>query len=237
MTMNNDTEHQTAQIDFSMSKDFMVLVPLFGTALAITYDVGYFSGINLDLFTFFSLSEHTVFALQVFPFALIAASAIGLLIFYIRPFAKAAEVEFRRNTSQNTKRFLVLLISLCIVVCTFIITFKEYPTPAMIGGAFAGILIVVSYFTNDLFVRAVLICLIATIYTFGFGYGLATIDLQPSKYSSLPSTSIETKENGAIDARLIRSGDRGVLFVDKRNGQVTLLRWDEIKQISTVQAQ
>jgi hypothetical protein len=58
-----------------------------------------------------------------------------------------------------------------------------------------------------------------------------------AKYLGLPSTKIETKDHGSIDVRLIRSGDRGVLFFDEKNNQVTLLRWDEIKQISTVQAQ
>jgi hypothetical protein len=39
MTMSNDTGHQAAQINVAMSKDFLVLVPLLGTALAITYCV------------------------------------------------------------------------------------------------------------------------------------------------------------------------------------------------------
>jgi hypothetical protein len=50
--------------------------PLLASSIAITYDVGFFSGVGIGFFTFFSLSEHFVFALQSFPFAIPIAMAI-----------------------------------------------------------------------------------------------------------------------------------------------------------------
>lgn len=38
--------------------------PLLASSLAVTYDVGFFVGIGIGFFSFFSLSEHLVFALQ-----------------------------------------------------------------------------------------------------------------------------------------------------------------------------
>jgi hypothetical protein len=46
-------------------------------------------------------------------------------------------------------------------------------------------------------------------------------------------TTIDTKSAGAIEARIINSGDRGILFFDVKNNQVIFLRWDEVKQITT----
>ena len=57
------------------SKEWLLLVPLLGSGLAVTYDAGYFAGIGLHFFTFFSLSEHIVFALGILPLAIIGAAA------------------------------------------------------------------------------------------------------------------------------------------------------------------
>jgi hypothetical protein len=38
-------------------KDYLVMVPLFGSAIAVCYDVGFFWGIDISYFSVFSLSE------------------------------------------------------------------------------------------------------------------------------------------------------------------------------------
>jgi hypothetical protein len=53
MALDNEGGNKAAPPDFEIAKDLLFLVPLLGTALAITYDVGYFSGINLYFFSFF----------------------------------------------------------------------------------------------------------------------------------------------------------------------------------------
>lgn len=55
----------------SLSKDALVGIPIAGTALAISYGVGFFYGVGIDYFSFFSLNEHIVFSLQAIPFAFI----------------------------------------------------------------------------------------------------------------------------------------------------------------------
>src|ERR1700741_672755 len=51
-------------------KDLLFALPIYGAALAITYDVGYFYGLDMGYFTMFSLAEHLVFAMQAIPFSL-----------------------------------------------------------------------------------------------------------------------------------------------------------------------
>src|SRR6476660_1090273 len=55
-------------------KDFITLVPIFATALAIFYDVGYFYGFDINYFSFFTLNEHIVFALQALPVAILVCA-------------------------------------------------------------------------------------------------------------------------------------------------------------------
>lgn len=61
-------------------KELVVLIPLIGTAIAMSYDVGYFWGIDINLFTLFSVTEHIVFALQAAPFALGVAFVLVVLV-------------------------------------------------------------------------------------------------------------------------------------------------------------
>ena len=60
------------KLDQVTIKDWIVMLPLAGSILALTYDVGFFYGIGLPYFTLFSLSEHILFALQVLPQAITA---------------------------------------------------------------------------------------------------------------------------------------------------------------------
>jgi hypothetical protein len=48
-------------------KDYIVVVPTLGTALAISWEVGSFLPIGGIAFGAFSLTEHLVFALQALP--------------------------------------------------------------------------------------------------------------------------------------------------------------------------
>jgi hypothetical protein len=48
-------------------KDYLVILPVIGTVCAVTFDVGYFYGIDINLFTLFSLSEHVLFSIEALP--------------------------------------------------------------------------------------------------------------------------------------------------------------------------
>jgi hypothetical protein len=58
---------------------FIPTLPLLGAVIAVTFDVGYFWGVDINYFNFFSLSEHLIFAVQALPFAMILALLILLM--------------------------------------------------------------------------------------------------------------------------------------------------------------
>ena len=67
---------------------------------------------------------------------------------------------------------------------------------------------------------------------FGFGIDIARYEL----WSELPLNKITIGEKGKdaeteVAARIIRSGERGVLYYDPKLGQFGLVPWDSIKRI------
>jgi hypothetical protein len=163
MALDNEGGNKAAPPDFEIAKDLLFLVPLLGTALAITYDVGYFSGINLYFFSFFSLTEHIGFALQAFPFALITASVLGLLFIYIRPVTGANKA----NRHKQSKIGLLIWVAWAVFACAFLLIFKTYAVA--IGGLIGGMLIGFVVLVSNLIARVLLCCLAATVLTFAIG--------------------------------------------------------------------
>jgi hypothetical protein len=66
--MNTNTSAQNS--DKWTVKEFLVTLPVLGSALAVTFDVGYFTALDINYFNIFSISEHITFALEVLPTAL-----------------------------------------------------------------------------------------------------------------------------------------------------------------------
>jgi hypothetical protein len=63
-------------------KDALIVIPFLASALALTWEVGYFTRIKGGAFGLFSIAEHLTFALQALPIALAVttAGAIGLVV-------------------------------------------------------------------------------------------------------------------------------------------------------------
>jgi hypothetical protein len=81
------------------ARDILIALPVLGTALAVTYDVGYFWGLDINLFSAFSLAEHITFALEYVPFAL-ALSSIAI----IGPFAAQWGSKGGREAAEHEAR-------------------------------------------------------------------------------------------------------------------------------------
>jgi hypothetical protein len=242
--------------------------PLFASSLAITYDVGFFVGIGISFFSFFSLTEHFVFALQSLPFA-IPPAALLLMGFSTgryayqaghRDWALLAERSEQAQPSDEVPgesahqklsllgRFMqrsglakhgarvvpfllaglflsayslwhqhkyaeafLTLVGLAVAVSLhnkFRWLYKDRLSWTIIAVAVAVGSLIVSYLTGIQRAEAVLM-------------------------SKQPSETISV-ENGSLPARLIRGGDKGVLFFSLDSKKVRFLRWDAIKQIETL---
>jgi hypothetical protein len=82
--MNDVTDTKSSAL--TPMRDLLVLAPLLGTGVAIAYNFGYFLAFDIDYFSFFSLTEHIVFALSALPIAL-----VGVITgyFFVLMFANA----------------------------------------------------------------------------------------------------------------------------------------------------
>jgi hypothetical protein len=79
-------------------KDALIVIPFLASALALTWEVGYFARIKGGAFGLFSIAEHLTFALQALPIALaltpIVLIAASLLMYWFLAFAPR---RLRRN--------------------------------------------------------------------------------------------------------------------------------------------
>jgi hypothetical protein len=85
-------------------KDGLIAIPFLASALALTWEVGFFVRVKAGAFGIFSISEHLTFALQALPVAFFAATLliggalqIDLMERYLKP-------HFRSLSQPNRKR-------------------------------------------------------------------------------------------------------------------------------------
>ena len=98
VSLNSEHNKTNASPSVVFNKEFLLLVPLAASAIAITYDAGYFAGIGGFYFTFFSINEHIAFALQVLPFAVVGAA---LLVWH---FSHLGRIVQRRRSKEKAHK-------------------------------------------------------------------------------------------------------------------------------------
>ena len=101
--MSNDEPRQNAALNWNAKKDVAVLLPLFGTSLAIAWEVGRFSptgGFNL-----FGLADHIVAATAALPVALTMGATYPMLFLLVAALSD-------KLTTATGRQGLVLALSL-----------------------------------------------------------------------------------------------------------------------------
>jgi hypothetical protein len=124
-----DNDDKSEQLGFD--KELLIIIPLLGSAIAIVFDVGYFAGIDLSLFTIFSLNEHILFALAVFPEAIVVAGLAGLL-------SSRSMAEGIAKSALNTRIAMAVVALVIIVVVLAILSLS---LGVFLGAASAGFLL------------------------------------------------------------------------------------------------
>jgi hypothetical protein len=174
-----------------------------------------------------------VFALEVLPLALLGAFVTSLLLDFHRP----------ARTSPYARVVLFVALAVPLTGITFNY-FLNAPIGLTIGAVAATVSLILAEDSKILIKRVAFVFVSAIILAYTAGYIIATPHLPPiprylkfiEPLRTVATTTIETKSGGTITAKVMRSGDRGVLFYNEQTNQATLLRWDEIKQINTTQA-
>jgi hypothetical protein len=222
--------------EFAFKKDLIVVIPVVATLASVTYDVGYFQGLDLYFFTLFSLAEHLVFAAEALPmaiayFCLVLVTLIVWDVTQIKEwFANLKGKKGSWETSNKTSDRL----GLALIGCT------------LVGGALAYHVgwweILVLFIGQTVFIVVVKLwreILMSGRAVLMFGTLLTLIAIYASGYRQATAYVADKTilhrvqlTDGTLEGRIIRTGERGVLMYLPMSEEITLIRWDQVKAIS-----
>ena len=232
---------------FSSLREVAVLVPVIGTSIAITYDVGFFWGLDIKYFTLFSLTEHLVFAMEALPIALGLSFIIGLLFAAFKALGQRDDEKTERETSTlnpqqklewfqqsaaRTRRWSLrwgvfslaiqplawfghtlwspIVFALCVILHSFGAMF--YP----------------KVFYSPFFLTTY-VATVSLLITFAVGVDIQQRFVRGGKIAH--AISLETSE---LTGRIVRAGERGLLFYDPGSREISFVRWETVRRIRSV---
>jgi hypothetical protein len=243
-----------AHPSFDLLKASTVLGTLFVSSLAVCYDVGFFYGLDPRFFTFFSLSEHLVFALQALPFALIPA--LWVLIFVVGLwFGDVWLQQHLKKLSESIKQMDLptlqtlsakfaarqwwakiinpVIKAVLIGLALWLFSMHQYT---------GGVWILISAVIPEIIPyplkettkirRIVLIAFsisMSWIMAFAMGYEQADKVIANTR-----ATETVLSDNKDIAARLVRGGERGILLFSLDTKKLAFLQWNAITKIEAL---
>jgi hypothetical protein len=215
----------TPKLEF---KEITVLIPLIGSAIAISYDVGYFYGTDIRLFTLFSLAEHILFAFAAAPVAL--AMTILLTAFFGPSIDVAIGLKISataRTVKKKTKGFIEIgALALVIAALGAALYFRYFWVAAcLISGAAVALFRILPIPRKLIYLIS---CVLVIVAAFALGHDFARSYILDGS----PNHSIQL-ENETLLVKLIRSGDRGILYYEPKAKQLNFVRWDAVKKLSS----
>lgn len=219
------------------NKELLVLLPVVGSAIAITYDVGYFTALDINFFTVFTISEHVAFALEVLPLAILATVLLVITpIAWDRGRRSGREERHREITAgAKTKFYKSWFFWIGILYPTWIVGLVYfYRSASLIAVLVLYILamVLIKWFAIYLLLRPLVwigassfACLTLS---FAIGMDVATSYRNSSRFDYTIKTN-----DAELKAKVVRSGERGLLFHEEGSKQLLLLPWSEIKRVNS----
>lgn len=220
-------------------KELFLFAPLGGGILAIAYDVGYFSGVDLRFFSFFSLSEHLTFALEAFPSAALISAAFLLSAILILTRAANDAVSSRKRRRPRNRRNVWRLILYAILIyylaaTMFAVIWEELELLAVIN---ASSVLVITFILihrepanptkSKVMKLAVLSAANFVLATFLFGFFAAKIYLVTDANNHV----IWMADAEGRVGKVLRSGERGILYFDQQADRVVFVERNLITKI------
>lgn len=214
-------------------KDALIFVPIAGTAIAVAFDVGYFWGVDINWFTFFSLSEHILFALEALPVGLVVGACVVLVCGVLPKIGgagmqtnKAQRVTGARIRALLRRNIGEILIGLSGVVSFILGNYGD----AIVSLALVVIMVCVRFVPLERRIYVLIPISVVLVLFIPFAAGRSIARNYISGTTVLHT--LVTPE-GNVEGRVVRSGDKGVLFVDTKMRTVELRKWDNIRSITT----
>jgi hypothetical protein len=219
-------------------KDLLVALPVLGTALAVSFDVGYFYGIDINLFTLFSVSEHVTFALQALPAALfLALCALIVPIFLNKAGSNRLSdgaAAAARAPATSRPFYRRMFFWLMVAVTTFMI-YHVLQNPTLAANwvtLIMAILVTLSVARETALTSFLgLAAVYATALAFATGLDLAIAYRNSSSYPYVFKV-----EGAEIKARVVRSGEKGLLYFEAPSNDLRFVAWSDIKGLSRPRA-
>jgi hypothetical protein len=227
-------------------KDGLIIIPFFASGLALTWEVGFFLRIKGGAFGLFSIAEHVTFSLQALPAALSLATLIIMASYYkniLDVYGAATGVSSSHGfIFEKFKRFfwvICLLVVLIILLLAKLELFHLRIADVNVGHVLVriiGLVIAIAMFWLINVSRSgVMICL-GILFAFTLAYGVGVDTAQNEVQSNRPLNVVRitgkgTNESSEIRVRVLRTGERGVLFFDPADRSFGLLPWDAIRRM------
>ncbi len=217
----------------------ITFIPILAIALAATFDVGYFWAIDINFFTLFSLSEHLVFAMQAIPIVL------GIMTFsaVIFPIGIWLVSHLKNETVDKSKkakferRFKFGFYAYMVFTTIVLIWLRLYLFAAL------NVLSVIIFIVIELIPAHVLWLLIrypkeaitsvvivtSFLFSFATGYQMGGRYLESVEFHP---HSLRLKESIVVSGKIIRSGERCILFIDSNKNAVRFVRFENVISIA-----
>jgi hypothetical protein len=211
-------------------KDYFVFVPLAGSALAISWEIGSFYPISGAAFGAFSLAEHLAFALQAFPLGYVIA--LGASILYSVGTLRRARASFR-SKARIKRLSVVLLLGLSLGASAALglalgmwdsgahtIPYITFVSLCLVS------LVLLLLLASDLppYTTSAWLLLLAFFLAFSLGVDSTRIAIEKA-----PISVIET-DTGKLEIRVLRANPSAIVGYDPTSSYFVLLKGDRVKQ-------
>ena len=203
-------------------KEAVVGIPAVVSLLAVTLDVGFFYAVDLTFFTFFSLSEHVVFAFLMMPFAIALLLVVAFIMTLKRPAGQETPSGIRLVWWLDRILYLVLVVA----GCWLLLRIQMY---SVLGMAIViGVLWRAVRREKKL---AALLGAVASVFLMSLMLGA---DVATGLMDTPDMEHIIKTDNNEVRGVVLRSGDRGILFFNPSTKNPTLVKWDQIRSVTSV---
>lgn len=196
-----------------------IVVPILAIIFAIIFDLGFFESIGLAWFSFFTLSEHLIIAVESAPLVVVTLALLFLNLAIIYNLEKllrsGAGVSIPYILAVSI--FLLGSIAYSVYASNYLGLAVSVFTTLFIGVIALGSNVLISVFA------------IFTSVVFIFGIGL----LAGYLYISAPSSpyTLYVKTGIALKGKLLVGGERGILFFDSNSKTSEFFKWDDVSKI------
>lgn len=207
-------------------------------SIAITFDVGYFFGIDINMFTFFTLSEHVLFSIQWLPLSIVLLLYGIFFVFLIYSNRREATQSSIRRYQKSMIALLLFSIAALFYIIYTVALDRDYMLAlaimlilAFCCGIIAGITILsgISYSTK-LAILSLDIYTMMLVSAFSLGYALGWARTHKNfTFNYIVSTN---RGDDKFRGRIIRAGDKGVLFLRAPNNEIVFLKWENLDEVS-----